>query len=186
MTKKKNALVLGVLLLVAVTFGVVSVTYSRYISESTGTAEAKVATWAVKVNETNIIDSQTFNFDESYITWADNAKIADGYIAPGRTGTMKIKLDTTGTKVAVKYTVSIDYKALENYSQIKVTKVNGEAAPADGVYTGTIGLDDIGELEIPVEITWTDEEATNESDTTIGAGIENFELPVIVTVEQDV
>ncbi len=189
--KKKNALILGILLLVAVTTSVVAVTYSKYISTATGTADAKVATWKVKVNEADIVQENTFALNNSYVDWGTNPKVASGYIAPGSTGTMKIKLDTAGSKVAVKYTVSIDVSSLASYSQIKITKVNGAAAPAVAgnkiVYTGTIALADVDRaVEIPIELQWANADATNESDTTIGSTVEKFSIPVTVTVEQDI
>ncbi len=189
--KKKNALILGILLLVAVTTSVVAVTYSKYISTATGTADAKVATWKVKVNETDIVQENTFTLTGDYITWSETEKVASGYIAPGRTGTMKVKLDTAGSKVAVKYTVSIDVSSLASYSQIKITKVNGATAPAvvenKIVYTGTISLANVDTaVEIPIELQWANADATNESDTTIGSTKTNFSIPVTVTVEQDI
>lgn len=185
MKKKKNVFILVILLLLVVT-SVVAVTYSRYISSATGTATAKVATWAVNVNETDIVSTKTFSLDGSYVTWSNSNKIADGYIAPGRSGIMKIKLNTAGSKVAVKYTISVDTSAIDEYSQIKVAKVNGVVL-TNGTYTNTIALADVDkELEIPIEIVWENADSNNESDTTIGSSVPSFSIPVTVTVEQDV
>lgn len=181
---KKTALLLVVVLLVALTTAIVGFTYSRYLSSATGTSTAKVAKWAVKVNDTDIIQNKTFTLDSKYITWNSSDKVANGYIAPGSTGTMKIKLDTTGSQVAVKYTISVDATALDKYSQIKITTING-APVTDNTYTGTIALADVDTpVEIPIVITWENNDATNESDTTIGSTIEELEIPINVTVEQ--
>lgn len=181
--KKKLVLVLGVLLLVLFTGGIVAFTYSRYINNSVGTADAKVATWKVLINDTDVVQNANFSFDGDYITWSDSDYIEDGYIAPSRTGTMKIKLDTTGSKVAVKYTISIDSTALNEYNQIKITKVNNESAT--GTYTGIIPLSSVDTpVEIPIEISWLNQEGTNASDTTIGSTVENLQIPITVTVEQ--
>lgn len=93
-------------------------------------------------------------------------------------------MDTTGSKVAIKYSITIDSSAIDDYSQIKITKVNNQ--PVSGnTYTGIIDLDDVDSvLEIPIEIAWTNEESTNSSDTQIGSTIDNISIPIAVTVEQ--
>lgn len=182
--KKKTIVLVVVLLLLGLSVGALATSYARYMSRASGTGNAKVATWAVQVNKTNIIQNSTFALDDSYITWSQSDYIADGYIAPSRTGTFKINLDTTGSKVAVKYTIQIDSSSIDDYNQIQITKVNNQALTGKS-YTGIIDLEDVDTpLEIPVEIAWTDAGATNVSDTTIGSTVDNLSIPVTVTVEQ--
>lgn len=181
---KKIIILVVILLLLALTSGIVATTYARYVSRATGTGDAKVATWAVQVNETNIVQNSTFALDSSFVTWSDSEYIADGYIAPSRTGTFKIKLDTTGSKVAVKYTIQIDTSSLDSYDQIQITKVNNQPLSGDS-YSGIISLDDVDTpIEIPVEISWTNSESNNTSDTSIGSTVDTLSIPVTVTVEQ--
>ncbi len=180
---KRIILIVVVAVLLLIT-GFVGVSYARYISEASGTADAKVATWAVQINDTNIVQQSTFKLDGNYITWSDSDYIADGYIAPSRTGTFKLNLDTTGSKVAIKYTIEIDTTALDDYSQIKISKVNNQPLSGDS-YSGIISLDNVDTpLEIPVEITWENSDGTNSSDTTIGSTVDTLSIPVHVTVEQ--
>ena len=181
---KKIIILVVILLLLALTSGIVATSYARYVSRATGTGDAKVATWAVQVNETNIVQNSTFALDSSFVTWSDSEYIADGYIAPSRTGTFKIKLDTTGSKVAVKYTIQIDTSSLDSYDQIQITKVNNQPLSGDS-YSGVISLDDVDTpIEIPVEISWTNSDANNTSDTSIGSTVDTLSIPVTVTVEQ--
>ena len=181
---KKTVIIVVILLLLALTTGIVATTYARYVSGATGTGDAKVATWAVEVNDTNIVQSSTFALDSTYVTWSESQYIADGYIAPSRTGTFNIHLDTTGSKVAVRYTIQIDDSALDSYDQIKITKVNNQDLSGDS-YTGIIPLASVDTpLDIPIEITWTNEDGNNTSDTTIGSTIDTLSIPVSVTVEQ--
>lgn len=181
---KKIIILVVILLLLALTSGIVATSYARYVSRATGTGDAKVATWAVQVNETNIVQNSTFALDSSFVTWSDSEYIADGYIAPSRTGTFKIKLDTTGSKVAVNYTIQIDTSSLDSYDQIQITKVNNQPLSGDS-YSGIISLDDVDTpIEIPVEISWTNSEANNTSDTSIGSTVDTLSIPVTVTVEQ--
>lgn len=181
---KKIIILVVILLLLALTSGIVATSYARYVSRATGTGDAKVATWAVQVNETNIVQNSTFALDSSFVTWSDSEYIADGYIAPSRTGTFKIKLDTTGSKVAVNYTIQIDTSSLDSYDQIQITKVNNQPLSGDS-YSGIISLDDVDTpIEIPVEISWTNSGANNTSDTSIGSTVDTLSIPVTVTVEQ--
>lgn len=184
MKKTNKYLIIVIVLLFICLIGTVSFTYAKYISSATGTADAQVATWAVKVNNTDIVQTANFSLDGDYIQWQENENIADGYIAPGRTGTMKIKLDTTGSKVAVKYTISIDQTALATYNQINITKVNSQPVTSDS-YSGVITLANVDNvLEIPIEISWINQETTNESDTNIGSTVSNLSIPITVTAEQ--
>ena len=181
---KKIIILVVILLLLALTSGIVATSYARYVSRATGTGDAKVATWAVQVNETNIVQNSTFALDSSFVTWSDSEYIADGYIAPSRTGTFKIKLDTTGSKVAVNYTIQIDTSSIDSYDQIQITKVNNQPLSGDS-YSGIISLDDVDTpIEIPVEISWTNSDANNTSDTSIGSTVDTLSIPVTVTVEQ--
>lgn len=185
MKKKKKAVIfLVVLLLLGLSIGTLATSYARYVSNASGAGDAKVATWAVQVNKTNIVQDSTFALDDSYITWSESDYIADGYIAPSRTGTFKINLDTTGSKVAIKYAIQIDSTAIDSYNQIQITKVNNQALSGD-TYTGIINLEDTNKpLEIPIEITWTNNDGTNASDTTIGSTVDNLSIPIKVKVEQ--
>lgn len=184
MKNNRKGLILGILLLAILATGVIVYTYSSYLSRASSTAETKIATWAVKVNNTDVVQNANFSLDENFITWSNSDYIAEGYFAPSRTGTMKIKIDTTGSKVAVKYTINIDTTAINNYSQINITKINGQPATGN-TYTGIIQLANVNKpVEIPIEITWTNNAANNTSDTTIGSTVSELSVPITVTAEQ--
>lgn len=181
---KKIIILVVVVLVLIVAVAIAGTTYARYISQASGTGTAQVATWAVQLNDTNISQEAIFDITGDNITWDESEYIADGYIAPSRSGEFKLNLDTTGTKVAVKYTISIDDTALDSYEQISITEVNGSPA-VDGTYSAVIPLSQIDTpIEIPVKITWENSEANNTSDTTIGSTVDSLSIPVTVTVEQ--
>lgn len=188
MKKRKSLLLVVALLLVAVTGGVVTLTYSRYLSDASGSGAAKVAPWKVSVNGSDIVASNTFTLDD--INWSDSAYISDGYIAPSRTGTFDIVIDPTGSKVALQYEVAIDSTELDNYSQISISDVkvgNTSLTGTNGKYTGIISLDEVEAnttKTMTVTVTWTNDEANNTSDTTIGSTVTNLSIPVTVTASQ--
>ncbi len=184
--QKDNKIIflVGGIVVAVVLVCVIGYSYSRYTSSSTGEANAEVATWAIKVNNTDIVQNATFTMDDSYITWSDSEYVEDGYIAPGSVGTMNIRIDATGSQVAVKYTISIDDSALDQYSQISITKVNNEPVSGDS-YSGVIALADVNTpVDIPIEVTWKNETSTNTSDTTIGSTVDSLSIPITVTAEQ--
>ena len=191
MKKKRGLLLVLALLIVTATAGAVTLTYSRYSSSASGSDTAQVATWKVQVNGTDIVAQNTFTANS--INWTTNANIAEGYIAPSSTGTFDIVINPTGSKVAMKYELSIDTEAFQDYPQIAISSVKVGSTPisadGSGKYTGVIPLSEVEagtEKTLTVTIEWTNSESNNTSDTTIGSTIQEFEIPVTVTVTQDV
>ena len=205
MKKRKNFILLGILLLVAVTSGVVAVTYSRYITSATGSSSATVAAWKISINGQNM-GSSSNTFDSGDFIWTNNnaggAVLAD-HIAPGVTGSTNIVLDATNTQVDVEYDITIDPTDLmvtfEGMSQIRVVigttdEVAGTVAQTidftSGVtdpitYSGSIKLSDVNkQVTVPVQIIWDNSESANADDTYIGSTIETIAIPVSVTVSQ--
>lgn len=145
MKKHRGLLLVVALLLVVVVGGVATLTYSRYLTASEGASTAKVAPWKIKVNDTNVVETKQFTGSE--ITWTQNDYVSDGYIAPNREGTFKIKIDPTGSKVAVDYEIQIDTADMASANKnIRITSVDVDGTVitvSDGKYSGTITLDEV-------------------------------------------
>ncbi|MBQ8131184.1 MAG: hypothetical protein IJ193_01690 [Bacilli bacterium] len=200
MKKRKNFVLLGILLLVAVTSGVVAVTYSRYITIAEGNSSATVAAWRISINgNSTVADTHTFTSND--FTWVNNnsgGNVLGDHIAPGVTGNTTIQLDATNTQVDVEYSITIDTADLVNtfqgYSQLSVVIGSGQSAvtvdfdtaTGDPVsYTGNIWLTDaVKTVSIPVSIVWANEASHDEDDTYIGANIDTISIPVSVEVSQ--
>lgn len=195
--KVKQYLIAFLLLLLVFMSGfIIARTYSRYSSNSTGNASAKVATWKVKVNNTNITDTQ--NFTISDIKWSESDNIEDGYIAPGRTGTFEIKIDPSDSKVAIDFEVSID--ATNNLSaanediKIKSVQIDNDTVQEEssrhGVYKGSFTLDEVKQNKVKtvkVTIEWENKESHNTEDTTTGkTKTDAITIPVVVTATQHI
>ena len=206
--KKKNVILLGILLLVAVTSGIVAVTYSRYMTTANGSSTANIAKWIIRVNGDDIVQHNTF--DTNTFTWLKDENVGDvqeDYIAPGVTGVTSIVLDASEAMVDVEYTISVDQSALaafRDYDQLQILiGEEGEEVNLlqNGVsaYTGTIlraetlAAEDvnpedpsIGTVTIPVKIVWNyyDDVAHNTSDSTLGNTIDEISLPVTVVAKQ--
>lgn len=205
MKKRKNFILLGILLLVAVTSGVVAVTYSRYITSVSGSSSATVAAWKISINGQNMGSSAT-TFESGDFTWTNNnaggAVLAD-HIAPGVTGSTNIVLDATNTQVDVEYDITIDPTDLmttfEDMSQIRVVigktdeaagttaqTIDFTSGVADPItYSGNIFLTDVNrQVTVPVQIIWDNTDSANADDTYIGSSIDTISIPVSVTVSQ--
>ncbi|MDO5393564.1 MAG: hypothetical protein Q4F33_03090 [Mycoplasmatota bacterium] len=191
MKKHRGLLLVVALLLVVVVGGVATLTYSRYLTASEGASTAKVAPWKIKVNDTNVVETKQFTGSE--ITWTQNDYVSDGYIAPNREGTFKIKIDPTGSKVAVDYEIQIDTADMASANKnIRITSVDVDGTVitvSDGKYSGTITLDEVEAntvKNITVTFEWVNAEDNNDADTTTGTTITDIEIPVIVTAKQHI
>lgn len=191
MKKHRGLLLVVALLLVVVVGGVATLTYSRYLTASEGASTAKVAPWKIKVNDTNVVETKQFTGSE--IIWTQNDYVSDGYIAPNREGTFKIKIDPTGSKVAVDYEIQIDTADMASANKnIRITSVDVDGTVitvSDGKYSGTITLDEVEAntvKNITVTFEWVNAEDNNDADTTTGTTITDIEIPVTVTAKQHI
>ena len=200
MKNRKNFVLLGILLLVAVTSGVVAVTYSRYITTATGSSSATVAAWNITINNDGDV-ATTNTFTSNDFTWVNNnsaGNVLADHIAPGVTGYSSIVLDATNTQVDVEYSITIDTQDLVNdfagCDQLTITIGTGQNAvtvdfddtSGDPIsYEGNIWLTSANKsVSIPITIAWANENQYNDSDTLIGATISSIDIPVSVTVSQ--
>lgn len=141
--KKNNMMRIASVLLVAVLLStcVISGTFAKYTSESTGTDTARVAKWDFKVNDTTA-NSNTFTFDlfKTINDTKDGAaeadiKYTDGtIIAPGTKGSFDIVLKND-SEVTAEYT--IDY-----------TVTNTANIPVQFSLDGTTWKNSIDDLDV--------------------------------------
>lgn len=185
--KSKTELILFLLVIVGVGL---TIAYARYASNATSTMAAQVAPWKVSINNNDIVSTNTFTLAD--VDWEEDEYIADGYIAPGREGTLNIEIDPTGSKVAMRYKLEIDESNITNDSIIisSVTASTGDVTKeSDGVYTGTIPLDEVTsntKKVLTVTITWNNPETTttDKNDTSTGTTATDFEIPIKLTASQ--
>lgn len=104
LSKKKKALVVIAILSSLLLAFIGGQSYSKYVSEITGTGTLDVATWSFKVNGTTE-ERQTIPLS---LTSYNPATLANGKIAPGTEGKFNIVLDGTESEVGIWYTVSIE------------------------------------------------------------------------------
>lgn len=101
--------------LTLVTSSLVGGTFAKYTSSVTATGSAPVAKWAIafKQNDTTIDESQADTQKFSLVDEnAANVGAADGKIAPGSYGTIKLSIDGAGSEVGYTYTITADVSGL--------------------------------------------------------------------------
>ena len=169
----KKILALSVLvLLLAVCF----TSYAIYKSSASASGGVSAAAWVVKVNNSNIVTSDTFTLDN--VTWDATRYGQNGKIAPGDHGTLDIVIDASGSEVGVAYTVDI--------SQVSTGNPNLTVAVANGSsLTGTIGYGASMTRTITLDVTWTGEDTAAANSADITTSGTNISIPVTVTVTQD-
>jgi autotransporter translocation and assembly factor TamB len=180
-----------IILLALVVLGVgLTIAYARYASNATSTMAAQVAPWKVSINNNDIVTTNTFTLED--IEWKDNQYVADGYIAPGREGTLTLEIDPSGSKVAMQYKLEIDEAKITN-DNIHISNVSASTGSvmlvSDGVYTGTIPLEEVvanTKTVLTVTIEWanTDTDTANNNDTSTGSASENIQIPIKLTASQ--
>lgn len=180
-----------IILLALVVLGVgLTIAYARYASNATSTMAAQVAPWKVSINSNDIVTTNTFTLED--IEWKENEYVADGYIAPGREGTLTLEIDPSGSKVAMQYKLEIDETKITN-DNIHISNVSASTGSvmlvSDGVYTGTIPLEEVvanTKTVLTVTIEWvnTDTDTTNNNDTNTGSASENIQIPIKLTASQ--
>ena len=207
-TKTKKGILIAVI--IACLLALIAGTYARYTSTGTATVNAEIAKWHVELNGSDIsTESKTVQVPLAY---AQNDFVKDGKIAPGRSATLTVEVDPTGSEVAIDYIFDIDTDALadaleaNSTSAISITgatyKVgDGEAQSAtisNGVITVSEGLSDVEadkKVTVTVTVAWDNaNDANNESDTNEGVAsyAKNTEtgkvltIPVTVTASQKI
>lgn len=201
MTKKTVKSLIAVLMLLTVCLYFISGTYARYTSSASGTAEVQVAKWAVKVNDTDIVEKDTITIS---FTEVANDNVVDGKIAPASQLYADFTIDPTGSEVAIDYSFSlgnIESSSGTVPTSLTVSKVvpvvsgtEGTALTAtDGKYTGTINLtSQTAELTsaeavtVRVYVEWTNSEANNTTDTTVGASAPTLTMDVTAVATQHI
>ena len=100
--KKKIIAVLAILLAILVSF-LGGQTFSKYITEVVGKANAHIANWHFLVNEQEAT-TQTINLAST----VNNGTLIDNKVAPGTSGKFIITVDGTGSDVGILYQLSVE------------------------------------------------------------------------------
>lgn len=155
---KRVKLVLLILILILLVL-IISSTYSKYTSESEGIINKNLATWLIKVNDTDITvineeeqdentdedtpvedKSVTFEITGDDVVWEGNSHISEGKVAPGMKGYFYIRIDPKKTQTALKYTINISIASiLEGYVDFRINGVTEESGKEKELHVQRVG-----------------------------------------------
>ncbi len=159
MNRKRISTLLVLSLLLLVAFAI-SFSYSLFQSNVEGEAEATIADWLIKVNDTLISTGQTeyFTIDEIHYT-RTNRNIRPGKFAPGISGYYDVEIETTGTQVAVRYNIYVDELESENFKVSNIDLMQGSSnftRISEREFTGVIPLGSRVNQLLRIYLVWED------------------------------
>ena len=186
----KAMLYIGALILVVASVYLIKETYAVFETTGTGTADFSIGSWVINLNSIDISSGQTVSFSINSFNYSDSSHIANGVIAPGRSGYFDLILDPDGTDVAVRYDITLDME--QEYADnitYYVTTTDGTTIRTDeNTYSGIIDLDSIDDgdtARLRIVVEWVDNASYNSTDTVLGlANNPSISIPAEITVVQ--
>lgn len=95
-----------IILILILLFTIIRSTYSKYVTSYDKSTGATLLAWNIKVNDEKITTDANFT-NTLNVVFDNSDHIATGTIAPTRTGTVDLTLDSTGTQVPYEYEIKI-------------------------------------------------------------------------------
>lgn len=148
--KKRNLIILLVIVLICFVYLHATSTYTSYESEVGTTADSEVADWKIKVNGTLVTGNQTQTINIDTINW-ETDHVREGTISPGTSGVITITIDPTTTQVAFDYELTIIDHTTDENKLLTVTSVENTLTPLvkeNNIYRGTMTLDNLKAKDI--------------------------------------
>lgn len=185
----KKWLAILFIIMLFVTFYEISTTFGLFESEQAIVVNTDIGKWQIKVNDTSIKTSSTFEVTSVQVTGEPNVKANN--FAPGTSGYFDITIDPNDTDVSIRYDLTYHDEMIQN-PQISVTGVSviqGDNVIRTGnkTYTGVISLEDIEDEEVVVirfSVEWLNSDTNNEIDSLYGNNSMTFELPIEINFLQ--
>lgn len=158
--------------------GILTYTYSKYVTGTNGNASVRIARWNLTVNNQDIVNNNNFSSVISPV-FPGNSNISSGVIAPTAEGYFDIVIDGSNTDVSFSYTITTSDNAnsavsdlvLSGYSidggeRQDVSSTNGQIS-----ITNSILYNDVDKnVSLRVYFMWNDDsdngaEMDNDDDT---------------------
>lgn len=158
--------------------GILTYTYSKYVTGTSGNASVRIARWNMTVNNQDIINNNDFSAVIEPV-FPGNSNISSGVIAPTAEGYFDIVIDGSNTDVSFSYTITTSDNADSAVSDLvlsgytidggerqTVTSTNGQIS-----ITNSILYNDVDKnISLRVYFMWNDDsdngaEMDNDDDT---------------------
>lgn len=105
----KKFRVLLVIISLAITLSLMSNTFSRYTSGTTGNIDIAFSKWQILVNEVDITSNTSSSIDLTPVM-EENKNVATNTVAPGSKGYVDINIDPTNVDVSFNYEINLEVK----------------------------------------------------------------------------
>ena len=123
---KTRVKILAVFVILSFTLSIMSNTYSRYITDTTGDVEMVFAKWQILVNNEDITDSNSSSVEITpTIAKSDNVK--DNKLAPASEGYYDIEIDPSNVDVSFNYKITIDENEMKDLIIDKYAIINEDS-----------------------------------------------------------
>ena len=153
-------------LLICFIFLITRITYSSYESNTAGNVTGNIAGWNIKINDVIVSNEVDKEVDIDDVVW-NSTHTRSGKLAPGSTGTFNIKLDFTGTDVAVRFDLEIIDKSVDpdkvltllDIDTADVTLVRTDVS----TYSAIVDVDDIDTtiVNLALDLSWVNDDNVN-------------------------
>lgn len=146
MKLKKLIRFILIIIILILLFTIIRSTYSKYVTAFEKSTGAVLNAWNIKINDEKITTDANFT-NTLKVNFDTNPHIATNTLAPTRTGTILLILDSTGTQVPYEYkieivdgTVDYDSTAIPDYRIYAYSLNGGETVILDDTITEISGI----------------------------------------------
>ena len=167
MKNRVKKIIIVCTLLICFIFLITRVTYSSYESNTAGDVSGNIAGWNIKVNDVIVSNEVDKVVDIDDVVW-NATHTRTGKLAPGSTGTFNIKLDFSGTDVAVRFDIEVIDKDIDPDKILTLTNIDTSdiTLTRTGVssYAGIVDVDDIDTtiVNLALDLAWINDDNVND------------------------
>jgi len=112
--------ILAVIVSLSITLSMMSNTYSRYVSGTTGNVELQFAKWQILLNEIDITNNETTSIELTPVV-EQSQYVANNKIAPSSKGYFDIDIDPSNVQLSFNYNINLTINN-ENAPDIMISK----------------------------------------------------------------
>ena len=170
----EKVLIIAGAILSCVGVGVLTYTYSKYVTGTSGSAGVRIARWNLTVNDQDIVNNSNFS---SVIEpeFPGTSHIASGVIAPTAEGYFVISIDGSDTDVSFSYTITTSDNQNSAVSDLILTGYSIDNGPRQttaitnghlSITNNVLYTDLDKDVDITIYFAWND-------DSTNGATMDN-------------
>ena len=140
MKLKKLIRFILIIIILILLFTIIRSTYSKYVTAFEKSTGAVLNAWNIKVNDEKITTNANFT-NTLRVNFDTNPHIAANTLAPTRTGTVPLTLDSTGTQVPYEYKIEIVDGNVDYESSADNIFINSWTSNNNKVYEMKIEID---------------------------------------------